>query len=435
MNELGVLESCTEDIAALRREAEIADETPLFRLLTPAELDESRDVPYLIEDLIAPGDLVIIWGDAKAGKTFVTLDLLASMALGKPFIGKPTNRPVKVVYATAEGRRGIKHRIRGLAKQHGVSTLELNDKLRICLDLPNLHTREGVDAFFAECRAFGADVVVLDTFARASLGMDENAAKDMNPALAALDPYLKEGMTVILPHHANKAGDLRGSTGMHGAGDLFQQVKRTNDGRRSLVFHMAKDTTEFPEAYFKIVPAPWADSLKEVAVEWLERNPAKGSKPQQVRVTLRLSSSTCVKTAVAQAPEGTHRPAHSWRRESLPPLASPRARRWKSSRSLQMTIRVSAKVHALPETAKMPWFSGGMRRGAMSRDSALWLASKLTLALKCQTDSGRGQLGSVSFRFKLNLQHDHQPDPGFAPQPDPPSPLYRGRVGWDSIDD
>lgn len=284
MNELGVLESCTEDIAGLRREAEIADETPWFRLLTPAELDESRDVPYLIEDLIAPGDLVIIWGDAKAGKTFVTLDLLASMALGKPFIGKPTNRPVKVVYATAEGRRGIKHRIRGLAKQHGVSTLELNDKLRICLDLPNLHTREGVDAFFAECRAFGADVVVLDTFARASLGMDENAAKDMNPALAALDPYLKEGMTVILPHHANKAGDLRGSTGMHGAGDLFLQVKRTNDGRRSLVFHMAKDTTEFPEAYFKIVPAPRAESLKEVAVEWLERNPAKGSKPQQVRV-------------------------------------------------------------------------------------------------------------------------------------------------------
>jgi DNA-binding transcriptional ArsR family regulator/phage tail protein X len=270
VNELGVLESCTEDIAALRREAEIADETPLFRLLTPAELDESRDVPYLIEDLIAPGDLVIIWGDAKAGKTFVTLDLLASMALGKPFIGKPTNRPVKVVYATAEGRRGIKHRIRGLTKQHGVTLEELNDRLRICLDLPNLHTGEGVEAFFAECRAFGADVVVLDTFARASLGMDENAAKDMNPALAALDPYLKEGMTVILPHHANKAGDLRGSTGMHGAGDLFLQVKRTNDGRRSLVFHMAKDTTEFPEAYFKIVPAPGADSLKEVAVEWAE---------------------------------------------------------------------------------------------------------------------------------------------------------------------
>ena len=256
-----------------------------FRFLDPAELDEMLDTEYIVEDVLAPGDLMVIWGDAKAGKTFVVLDFCASLVLGKPFIGKQTHRRVKVVYATAEGRRGIKHRMRGLAKQHGVSLKELKDWFKIVLDLPNLHKGEGVEEFFAMCKAFGAEVVILDTFARATSGMDENTTKDMNPALERLDPFQKEGMAIILPHHANRMGKMRGSSGLDGTGDIFLQVKKSGDGRRSLAFDMAKDTVEFPEMFFSIVPAPGADNQKEVAVEWLDSSSTASYNPDNRQQT------------------------------------------------------------------------------------------------------------------------------------------------------
>jgi hypothetical protein len=77
-----------------------------------------------------------------------------------------------------------------------------------------------------ECRI---GLVIIDTFARASVGLEENSASDVGKAIAKFDMVRRAtGAGLIVVHHTGKggsAGGARGSSALNGALDTELLVK------------------------------------------------------------------------------------------------------------------------------------------------------------------------------------------------------------------
>lgn len=66
--------------------------------------------PYLVKGLIPRSGLVVIWGPANSGKSFLIFDLAAHVALGWPYRDQKVNKGT-VVYLVLEGEHGIRARV------------------------------------------------------------------------------------------------------------------------------------------------------------------------------------------------------------------------------------------------------------------------------------------------------------------------------------
>lgn len=117
------------------------------------------------------------------------------------------------------------------------------------------------------------DFIIVDTFARASVGLEENSAKDMGLAVAILDK-LKEatGACVLLVHHAGKdvSRGLRGSSAIGGAldsavtidGDLRNMWVKT-DFQKDIEPTASVQLRAFPAGDSLILKTPTAIDLEQ----------------------------------------------------------------------------------------------------------------------------------------------------------------------------
>ena len=76
-----------------------------FRPLTLKEMADLPPPEWLIEGLVPQDGLVVLYGEPRAGKSFVALDWGLSVATGVPWLGHEV-RSGEVVYIYAEGTRG-----------------------------------------------------------------------------------------------------------------------------------------------------------------------------------------------------------------------------------------------------------------------------------------------------------------------------------------
>jgi hypothetical protein len=112
-------------------------------------------------------------------------------------------------------------------------------------------------------------VLILDTFAKATSGAEENSAKDMGPIMAALRDIADTlDLCVIIVHHTGKDSSLglRGSTAILGDVDFNIEVLDTEAGKKhkpavsvptgQLCMYVAKmrDAPKGGKYYFKLDP-------------------------------------------------------------------------------------------------------------------------------------------------------------------------------------
>jgi putative DNA primase/helicase len=101
---------------------EAATEPPVSYPVSVAfadELPERYDPPdELIEGLLTVGDGAVLYGDSNSGKTFLVIDMAASVARGVPWMGKRTE-PGLVVYLAAESPVSVRGRLQAYQKHHG----------------------------------------------------------------------------------------------------------------------------------------------------------------------------------------------------------------------------------------------------------------------------------------------------------------------------
>ena len=189
------------------------------------------DRPYLIDDMMDLGAMVVTYGDSNAGKTYVVLDQCISIAASSPWNGHKVQGGL-VVYVAAEGGRGFMKRVEAYKRDKGYKDLPLS--IVPCpIDLHSSgetgDTNRLIRLIRAEEAFFGQKcvLVVVDTLARAMGGGDENTAVDMGLLVGHCDRLRAAlGATVNVIHHTgkDKAKGARGSSALRAATDTEIEV-------------------------------------------------------------------------------------------------------------------------------------------------------------------------------------------------------------------
>jgi hypothetical protein len=229
-------------------------------------IDDLINMPaprWAIRGLFEINSLVMLAGPPASFKSFLVIDWVLSMATGKKWHGRETS-PGKVLYLLGEGKASLLKRIESWVHYYRLTASErqtLNDNFRVTFDVPQLASKASVDNMLAGLAAedFAPNVIVVDTFARSFVGLDENSQKDTGLWIEQADRLRQAGYTVILIHHTAKNTEFglkyRGSSAIMGALDTAFTLCRDQGSkvRATLSCAKQKDHPETEDLFFQRV--------------------------------------------------------------------------------------------------------------------------------------------------------------------------------------
>jgi len=191
---------------------------------------ELRDEPirWTIKDILPANSFCALYGHPGSYKSFAAFYLACCIAGGLEAFGKPSVQG-PVVYIALEGGAGLKRRRDALKKSMGLPEDLPLYFIKTQLNLGS--TLEDRDAVVAEILRLDVkpSLVIIDTFARATPGLEENSAKDVGSAITIMSSMQDDlGCGVLIIHHSGKdqARGMRGSSALLGAVDLELECQK-----------------------------------------------------------------------------------------------------------------------------------------------------------------------------------------------------------------
>lgn len=224
----------------------------------PSILEQLAPVRFIVPGLV-PADMVTaVYGPPKSGKSHYALTLALELARGGRWNGHPLE-PTPVLYIAAERASDVRDRLEGWSRHHST---EVPGAFHLWpAEYPQL-TSAGIWPLIAELMsAIGARVIVWDTFARVTLGVEENSSKDIGPVMENLERLAQatEGGAVLFVHHTGKdtSRGMRGSSAILGAvssgievsgseGYITATLRDTNVGPGGGAEHYRLESVELP---------------------------------------------------------------------------------------------------------------------------------------------------------------------------------------------
>jgi len=186
---------------------------------------------WIIKHILERDCLAMMYGASGVGKSYVTIDMMCSVAHGHDYHGHPT-KPAIVVYMAGEGARGIAARIKAWHQFHD---LKPNRNLIITNQIVDMSDANDIKQACDELHSMGITapaMIILDTLARSSGALDENNTKDMNIFVKNCDAIriAMNGATVMPIHHSGKVQEsgARGSSVLRAAMDVELVVEQDN---------------------------------------------------------------------------------------------------------------------------------------------------------------------------------------------------------------
>lgn len=226
---------------------------PRFRLIRAGTL-KPRPMDWQIRDLFESDTILLTVGDPSGGKSFLMLDMAASIATGIPFHGRAV-KPGPVVYIAGEGHNGIARRLSAWQIRR---ERDLTDAPLYVSEMPaSIGDPINTAAVLEAIDDIGEQpaLVVLDTLNRNMAG-DENSTLDMHAFIAACDEIRTAyRCTVGLVHHTGH-GDksrARGSSVLHGAIDTTLLVEKDAAGIVTVTNTRQKDAPHVDPFSFRFV--------------------------------------------------------------------------------------------------------------------------------------------------------------------------------------
>jgi hypothetical protein len=193
-------------------------------------LDLTKEPPpydWLVDDWLAKGDLCMLAGDSGIGKSWITMSLTVAIAEGKgSWLGIPLDTDNRRVYYVDEEnpRDVIYHRLAGLGlTESGAANIRYLSDVGIRLDRQSRYILD-------EAHAWNPSLIVLDSLTRIH-SADENNAGEMSRIINdGVRPLARStGASVIVIHHHNKSGMLRGSSDIMASVDFGISVARMGE--------------------------------------------------------------------------------------------------------------------------------------------------------------------------------------------------------------
>ena len=188
---------------------------------------------WIAKPLIARARQTALFAGAKTGKSWLTLNVVAALATGKPILGHPPQAQVHVLYLDYEM---VEADLYERLEQFGYTEEDDLSHLHYALipSLPPLNTVEGASAIMRLCELTKAEVVVIDTTGRAIEG-EENSADSYREFARTTGLALKRaGIACVRTDHAGKDGGKkhgqRGSSAKNDDVDIVYRLDKTDDG-------------------------------------------------------------------------------------------------------------------------------------------------------------------------------------------------------------
>lgn len=188
----------------------------------------------LIEDILSPASLNVVFGESGSGKSFVVSHMAMHIAAGWAWAGKATIAGA-VVYVTAEGASGFRKRM--VAFRQNLNP-PADAPFYVIADAPDLGNADGdADEIILAIRqqvGINIALIVIDTMARVMQGADENSAKDVSVLISNIGTIISAlGAAVVLVHHVGKDATrgARGSSVLRAAADTEILILKTETGR------------------------------------------------------------------------------------------------------------------------------------------------------------------------------------------------------------
>lgn len=234
---------------------------PRFVPVALDDVEVSAEPPWLVQGLLPARGLVCVIGEPKCGKSFMTSDMLCSVARGALYAGRETLAG-PVLYITGEGVNGFRRRLVAMRRHLGIEGQgvpffmigDVPDLGSEATDLPQLLAE--LDAFKAAHCPEGPRAIVLDTLARCMGEGDENSARDMGRFVnrcGAIERHF--GCVVVVVHHLGKDPTRggRGSNALNGAADVTLRVEK-GEAFSTVKVEEMKDGPEGQEWRFRLSP-------------------------------------------------------------------------------------------------------------------------------------------------------------------------------------
>jgi hypothetical protein len=197
------------------------------RLVAFADIASEPPQEWLIEHVIPPTGVGMIYGASYVGKTFVAVDMALSVLNGLPdWFGNNIQQLGPIVFVLMEGEYVFPQCVKAwLAAHPGTST----DGLYVMRYHPlDLSSASSVAALAVDCVQVDPYLVFIDTQALATPGVDENSNTDMGKVMSNLKMLSRAVQCpIITVHHAGKdtAKGVRGASAQHAALDFLVHVK------------------------------------------------------------------------------------------------------------------------------------------------------------------------------------------------------------------
>jgi hypothetical protein len=244
--------------------------SPLERIrssvITTDQLKALAPPAWLIDGILQADSLAEIYGKPGAYKSFLVADWALSIAHGLGWQGRSVTAS-PVLYVIAEGAAGMGARIAAWETHNRGRLVDVAAQpvwwLPLAVRLGSPEWGHAIGSFAAE---LGARLVIFDTRARCTVGLEENAAKDMGLVVANLDTARQAcGACMLLVHHAAALNDRsRGSTVIEGAVDTEISI-RVAEGIATVRIEKQKAGTSSTEWRFRPTPIDGSIVLTAVA--------------------------------------------------------------------------------------------------------------------------------------------------------------------------
>jgi hypothetical protein len=196
------------------------------RLLLRAQLKQLPRPRPLIEGTLDQRTIALLSGRSSTGKSFLAIDWGSCIATGKPWQGREVLTPGPVLYIAAEGAFGLDQR---LTAWEQAWHKEAGDFVTVPEPI-NLFSGAGFTDLLDVVRD-GHDgrpwqLVVVDTWARSTVGGQENNNSDSTTAFARVDRIRQHGPTcLVIAHTDGSDSKTRGATALEDNADTVYRVK------------------------------------------------------------------------------------------------------------------------------------------------------------------------------------------------------------------
>jgi hypothetical protein len=265
--------------------------------LTAYSLTQLANLPpeqWLIHGVLPSGEVILLYGPSRLGKSFLLIEMLMALATGRPFAGIQTER-MAVLYIVTEGASGLPKRIKACQQHH--RTTDDDPHIVVVAGQVDLYSEEGCKALVSFIRSLEKEtgmnfgLIAIDTLAKAIGRAKENDNSDVTiVTLNAQKIGEFFAASMLLVHHTGKSEDAgpRGGSAFTGNVNASIKISKGQNGERIIELDKMKDEDDALRFCFTLekVPLGTDDKGRPITscvalVESVSARPAVAAQPLQ----------------------------------------------------------------------------------------------------------------------------------------------------------